>query len=331
MPSFEIGITGFIGHEWDGTLVIDAETRGKAKAAFLLRVADSWDVPFTRLTSRLLSGYVHPPTRTEIAQREVEAFNAATPVGTMVRYWSFERCGEPTGTGRIKHEATVVSEHSVAWIEGASSCHSLTHVEVVEFVADQKKQREVFMTAEHRAQARARCEAAPPGPWRWDHSYECYPLCELVEEDCGPEYVSCQGKHFALVSEESAKSGRVIDYRMVLLTAADDQGSLGPISTSPLHAFMAKSRTDLPAALDALDAADKAIAELEEDVARKEHALELALIQNVEVMQLALRNKVESTAVGYYDALTEARAKVAELEARLLELAAENQRAGEKS
>lgn len=136
MPSFEIGIRGFVGHGWDGTLVIDAETRGKAKAEFVRRVEDSWDVPFTALTSRLLSGYVHPATRTEIAQTEAEAFNAATPIGTMVRYWSFERCGEPTGTGRIKHEATVVCDHSVAWIAGASSCHSLSHVEVVAAACD---------------------------------------------------------------------------------------------------------------------------------------------------------------------------------------------------
>lgn len=89
----------------------------------------------------------------------------------------------------------------------------------------------------------------------------------------------------------------------------------------------ANSQADITAALDAIDAADKRIAGLEEEVELKQTALNMALVQNVEAMQIVLRNKVEATPAGYYDALTEARSKVAELEAQLLELAAEIHRA----
>lgn len=46
---------------------------------------------------------------------------------------------------------------------------------------------------------------------------------------------------------------------------------------------------------------------------RKEIALGLALENNVVAMQAVLRYKIESTPVGYYDALTESRAEVIRL------------------
>ncbi len=132
MPiAFEIGIRGFFGDSWDGKLVIEAITRGKAKSEFIRRVGDSWDVPFTALSSRKLTAYVRPPTPEEIARRDCEEFNSHHPIGTLVRYWTFTREGEPSGVGRIKHEATVVSQHASAWIEGARSSISITHVERV--------------------------------------------------------------------------------------------------------------------------------------------------------------------------------------------------------
>jgi hypothetical protein len=69
--------------------------------------------------------------RTAKAQREADAFNAKCPVGTPVRYWSGLKEGEPTGTGEIEHPATVMCDHAVAWIQGARSCHSITHVEAL--------------------------------------------------------------------------------------------------------------------------------------------------------------------------------------------------------
>ena len=65
-------------------------------------------------------------------QKEADSFNRRVPVGTMVRYWKMDRRGEPTGTGKIRHEATVLSGHTaVGWIEGCSGCVAITHIEVV--------------------------------------------------------------------------------------------------------------------------------------------------------------------------------------------------------
>jgi hypothetical protein len=72
-----------------------------------------------------------PPTRAELSQAEADAFNAANPVGTMLRYWSGLKEGVPSGLAPISHPATVMCDHAVIWMRGVSSCHSLTHVEVV--------------------------------------------------------------------------------------------------------------------------------------------------------------------------------------------------------
>ena len=61
------------------------------------------------------------------------AFNAAHPVGTTVRYWRGVREGEPSGTGKTRSEAQVLSGHTaVIWIEGCSGCIALSHVEVAQ-------------------------------------------------------------------------------------------------------------------------------------------------------------------------------------------------------
>lgn len=125
MKAFEVGVRG---KDW--TRPVQAESAGKAKYEYLRDIRESWpDVSFKHLTCHAIKSM--PPTRTELAQREADAFNLAHPVGTVVRYWSGLKEGEPTGVGPINHLATVVCEHAVAWIEGARACHSLTHVERV--------------------------------------------------------------------------------------------------------------------------------------------------------------------------------------------------------
>lgn len=60
----------------------------------------------------------------------MEAFNAKNPVGTPVRYWTGLREGEGR-TSTTRSEASLLSDHAVVWVEGQSSCISLTHVEAI--------------------------------------------------------------------------------------------------------------------------------------------------------------------------------------------------------
>lgn len=125
MKAFEVGVRG---KDW--TRPIQAESAGKAKYEYLRDIRESWpDVSFQHLTCRAIKSM--PPTRTELAHREADAFNLAHSVGTVVRYWSFTKEGEPTGVGPIKHVATVVGESAVAWIKGARSCICISHVEAI--------------------------------------------------------------------------------------------------------------------------------------------------------------------------------------------------------
>lgn len=126
MRAYEIGIKGWEGSE----STVFAETAGKAKYRRLLDIRDPYpDVSFKNLTCRSLGDIPVPPTAKELAQREADAFNVTHSIGTMCRYWSGLREGEPTGIAPIYHLATVVCESAVAWLEGVSSCHSLSHVE----------------------------------------------------------------------------------------------------------------------------------------------------------------------------------------------------------
>lgn len=129
MKAYELNVRGSDGRP----AVINAETAGKAKSLFLREHLDDCGIPYTAITCRCI-GEARPPepTRAELAQREADAFNALHPIGTLLKYWSLTKEGEPTGTARIKHEATVVCESAVIWMAGVSSCHSLTHVEAVE-------------------------------------------------------------------------------------------------------------------------------------------------------------------------------------------------------
>ena len=122
---FEVGIKGT-----EYTREVSAETAGSAKYRYLLDVRDVWpEVGFQNLTCRKIKQ--PKPTIEELAENEAEAWSVANPVGTIVDYWTFERRGEPSGRGAVKHKATLVCANAVAWISGCSSCVSLSHVEAV--------------------------------------------------------------------------------------------------------------------------------------------------------------------------------------------------------
>ena len=69
------------------------------------------------------------PTR-PTAQQLADAWNAAHPVGTLVRYWRGLREGEPSGVGKVRWEAQDVCGTASVWIEGCSGCVALSHVEL---------------------------------------------------------------------------------------------------------------------------------------------------------------------------------------------------------
>ena len=123
MRAFKVNVKGT---DWASVEI--AETAGKAKYRYLRRVQDAWNgVRFVDLACHALKEI--PPTRTELAQREADLFNARYPVGTLVKYWTWVKEGEPTGVAPTRHHATVVSEHAVAWMAGVVGCVSLSHVE----------------------------------------------------------------------------------------------------------------------------------------------------------------------------------------------------------
>lgn len=72
-----------------------------------------------------------PRMKPEVAAHK---FNRQFPVGTLVDYWRGAREIDgveltPSGRGRTRSKATVLSGHSaVVWIEGCSGCVALTHV-----------------------------------------------------------------------------------------------------------------------------------------------------------------------------------------------------------
>jgi hypothetical protein len=61
----------------------------------------------------------------------VAKWNRTFPVGTRVRYWTFDRQGLGK-VGTTRSQAEVLSGHTpVVWIEGVSGCVALTHVEPI--------------------------------------------------------------------------------------------------------------------------------------------------------------------------------------------------------
>lgn len=66
-------------------------------------------------------------------QQKCDEFNAAHPVGTLVRYWRGAKEGPPSGEGQTNHTAHVLGTHSaVVWISGCRGCVALSHVEVIQ-------------------------------------------------------------------------------------------------------------------------------------------------------------------------------------------------------
>ena len=63
---------------------------------------------------------------------DLDAWNRANPVGTLVRYWKGIRQGEPSGTGKTTCEAYSAYGTAVVFIEGCSGFVALTHVEPIE-------------------------------------------------------------------------------------------------------------------------------------------------------------------------------------------------------
>jgi len=118
----------------DNTEYIEAETRSKARwqgVKHCLEWLDRRDRKgmFKGVTVRRVDPYLGPrePTPQELA----DVWNAAHPVGTVVRYWRGLHEGEPSGVGPTRHPAQVMSGHVSVWIAGCVGSISLSHVEVV--------------------------------------------------------------------------------------------------------------------------------------------------------------------------------------------------------
>jgi hypothetical protein len=68
------------------------------------------------------------------AQAVVDAFNAQTPVGTCVRYWTGVREGagvESATRSKAQRLGGSTGTQPVVWVNGQSGCIALTHVEVI--------------------------------------------------------------------------------------------------------------------------------------------------------------------------------------------------------
>jgi hypothetical protein len=68
--------------------------------------------------------------RLELARLATEAFNAAVPLETKVRYWPGIKEGEGH-VGMTRSLAVVQCSHPSVWVTGHSGSMSLTHIEVI--------------------------------------------------------------------------------------------------------------------------------------------------------------------------------------------------------
>ena len=132
MRAYMVGIRGDDEHLYDAEVFATTAGRAKYERFLTLRevcfIVGDEDISFKHLTCRSLGDR---PTPQERLQREADAWSRRFPIGTVMHYWSGLKEGDPTGTGRVYHSATVVCGSVVAWIEGARSCHSVSHVEAV--------------------------------------------------------------------------------------------------------------------------------------------------------------------------------------------------------
>lgn len=70
------------------------------------------------------------PTIEEALQAECDAWNAAHPVGTRVRYWTGLREGRGE-LGEVRAPARAVCGHVVAWLDTYHSCVAVSHIEAL--------------------------------------------------------------------------------------------------------------------------------------------------------------------------------------------------------
>lgn len=152
------------------------------------------------------------------------------------------------------------------------------------------------MTAEHRAQARARCEAATPGPHQARFVYRI----------------------IHAVRQHGLKLG---------LMMGPDTGKDWADAD-----LWANSQADIKAALDALDAADKSMEQLLESASLLASSTDLlnSWARESYVPEASNESEIKALINRLWDAhaasLSAKDQRIAELEARLLELAAANQR-----
>lgn len=108
---------------WDA-IVGDADT-SRTPGLYVMQVSDrDWQD-----TYREHFGPCNVASRAEKAQLDVDAFNAAHPVHTPVRYWTGVRQG-PGVSSQTRTRAQVLSGHTaVVWVEGHGSCIALTHIQ----------------------------------------------------------------------------------------------------------------------------------------------------------------------------------------------------------
>lgn len=102
------------------------------------RDLDTETIAYLAECKRRKRGVLSPAEqRVAAAQRQVDAFNAAHPVGVPVRYWPWTREGEGIAS-RTRTPAQRIggSEGQTAsvWVEGRPDCISLTHVEALRSV-----------------------------------------------------------------------------------------------------------------------------------------------------------------------------------------------------
>ena len=63
--------------------------------------------------------------------RAVEKFNAAVPVGTLIRAWKGAKIGNPTLEARVEQPGAFVLSGHTPVVKIPGDCIALTHVEVV--------------------------------------------------------------------------------------------------------------------------------------------------------------------------------------------------------
>lgn len=128
--------------------VIIAESAGKAKYEYAMSLSDGGPVDncgdaFRGFRCRSLglagtesryvktgAAWVSEVDPKRDAQDAADHWNAAHPIGTPVRYWTWLREGDGK-TSKTRTLAQSMGSHASVWVDGEASCISLTHVEAI--------------------------------------------------------------------------------------------------------------------------------------------------------------------------------------------------------